>query len=622
LPGGRHETRETLLWDLAGQPGYRLVHQLHLNEVTLALVVFDARSETEPFAGVQHWDRALRQAQRIQGDAGIALSKYLVAARADRGGVPVSRERVEATVRKLGFDGFFETGAKEGWAIAELISAIGKSINWETLPRVSSNELFQTIKQILIDEKEAGRLLSIADDLYRLFCETHPNLLGDTELRAKFDTCIGRVENRGLIRCLSFGGYVLLQPELLDAYASAMVNVARSEPDGLGFIPEEDALVGRFRMPTDERVADKELEELLLITAVEELLRHELVLKEVTDAGTDLVFPSQFTRERPDAPDLPGTAVVFTFEGPVLNIYATLAVRLSRSQFFNREEMWKNAATYAATVGGTCGVFLRELEEGRGELNLFFDETASEATRYQFEDFVAAHLSRRALAGSVYRRRSFLCPGCGEPITDRQAQLRRERGHQSINCPVCETEISLLDREERLTVPITSRVAEMDQAADAQRELETATMILRGKIEAGDYDVFLCHNSQDKPEVKTIGERLKTRGVLPWLDEWEIQPGTDWQDALQQQIKSIRSAAVFIGPDGIGPWQSLEQKAFIQQFVNRGCPVIPVVLPGLNTEPELPIFLELLHVVDFRKLAPDPFEQLVWGITGERERVR
>ena len=83
-----------------------------------------------------------------------------------------------------------------------------------------------------------------------------------------------------------------LNYELLDAYASAMVNAAKREPDGLGFIPQEDALIGRFKMPADERVADKEQEELLLITAVEELLRHELVLKEVTDAGTDLVFPS------------------------------------------------------------------------------------------------------------------------------------------------------------------------------------------------------------------------------------------------------------------------------------------------------------------------------------------
>src|SRR4051794_40585675 len=41
LPGGVREKREILLWDLAGQPGYRLVHQLHLGDVAVALVVFD-----------------------------------------------------------------------------------------------------------------------------------------------------------------------------------------------------------------------------------------------------------------------------------------------------------------------------------------------------------------------------------------------------------------------------------------------------------------------------------------------------------------------------------------------------------------------------------------------------
>ena len=44
----RTETRETLLWDLAGQPGYRLVHQLNIDQAVLALVLIDARSETDP----------------------------------------------------------------------------------------------------------------------------------------------------------------------------------------------------------------------------------------------------------------------------------------------------------------------------------------------------------------------------------------------------------------------------------------------------------------------------------------------------------------------------------------------------------------------------------------------
>jgi hypothetical protein len=121
---------------------------------------------------------------------------------------------------------------------------------------------------------------------------------------------------------------------------------------------EEEALAGRFRLATTERVDNRAQEKLLLIATVEELLRHEIALKETTDRGVDLVFPSQFTRERPDAPDIPGKDVTFAFEGPLHNIYATLAVRLSHSALFKRQAMWQNAASYAAIAGGMCGIHL------------------------------------------------------------------------------------------------------------------------------------------------------------------------------------------------------------------------------------------------------------------------
>src|SRR5205823_7086258 len=128
---------------------YRLIHQLYLNEITVALVVFDAHSETDPFAGVEHWTRALAQAQRIQGSSVPPLKKLLVAARADRGGVGTSRERIQSLVQERDFDRFLETSAKEGWQIAELREAIHKVIAWKMLPRNSSEELLQSIKHFL-----------------------------------------------------------------------------------------------------------------------------------------------------------------------------------------------------------------------------------------------------------------------------------------------------------------------------------------------------------------------------------------------------------------------------------------------------------------------------------------
>ncbi len=280
------------------------------------------------------------------------------------------------------------------------------------------------------------------------------------------------------------------------------------------YIAEEDVKEGRFQLSKDERINDKEQEKLLLIATIEDMLRHEIALRESAEGGLYLIFPSQFTREWSEAPDPEGKAVVFRFEGPVLNTYSTLAVRLSHSGLFTKKEMWKNAAAYEATVGGTCGMFLREIEGGRGELTLFFDPAASEETRFQFEEFIQTHLQRRALSQSIYRQRIFECPDCGEAITEKQAKRRRERGHKTINCPVCKTSISLLDREERLPAATLSVVLEMDRAADAKRESETAASVVQGKIETGDFDVFLCHNSDDKPSVKQIGNLLKNQGIF------------------------------------------------------------------------------------------------------------
>ena len=358
VPGVGKQTREVLLWDLAGQPGYRLVHQLHMNEVAVALVVFDSRSETNPFSGVKHWVRALAQARRLENSV-VPLHSYLVAARADRGGVAVAKERIQAIIDDLGLDGFFETSAKEGWQITELADAVKNGIAWDALPVVSSSALFDSIKQFLLEEKQDGRVLCTADDLFRSFLRTRPNGVDPNELRASFETCIGRIESRDLIRRLHFGGLVLLQPELLDSYASAMVQAAKEEPDGLGFIQEDDALAGRFRLAAEERIGDQAQEKLLLIATVEELLRHEIALKEITDQGVDLVFPSQFTRERPDAPDIPGRQVTFVFEGPLHSIYASLAVRLAHSSLFQRNTMWQmpphTPRQLAAIVVSICG---------------------------------------------------------------------------------------------------------------------------------------------------------------------------------------------------------------------------------------------------------------------------
>lgn len=614
-PSGEVQTRETLLWDLAGQPGYRMVHQLHLNEVAVALVVFDARSETDPFAGVQYWSRALNQARRLDGAAAVRLKAFLVAARTDRGGTAVSTARIQQTVAALGFDGYVETSAKEGWGVDELVRTVRDAVDWDAVPAVSSTALFQAIKDFVLEEKKQGRVLATVDDLRHSFRRMRADEAADEELEDGFAACLGRLESVGVIRRMAFGDHVLIRPELLDSYASSLVQAARDEPDGLGFVPETDALTGRFRMPESERLANAQQERILLIAVVEELLRREIALKEITDREVDLIFPSQFTRERPDAPELPGQDVVFTFDGHLPSIYATLAVRLSHSRLFRRGPMYHNSASYLAQAGGTCGIAVREIEEGKGELTLCYDETAAPIVRRQFEAYVVEHLAQRAVG--VVLRRVRKCRSCGYTIPDELVQGRLGRGATSIRCPLCEDSVvPLVDGDQPDVRPA---VAEMNSHANARRDLDVAATTLKGKHEAGDYDVFLSHNVKDKPQVLKIAKELEARGILPWLDVHAIQPGSRWQREMANGIERSRAAAVLIGPHGPGTWHEAEMELINDWSArNRNRRVIPVILDGTEGDPVLPGFLRVWATVDMRMPDPDPIEQLVWGITGEQ----
>ncbi|ARV57515.1 hypothetical protein BZZ01_01690 [Nostocales cyanobacterium HT-58-2] len=132
------------------------------------------------------------------------------------------------------------------------------------------------------------------------------------------------------------------------------------------------------------------------------------------------------------------------------------------------------------------------------------------------------------------------------------------------------------------------------------------------------FDVFLAHNSIDKSSVKFIARKLTKKGLKPWLDEEQIQPGTFFQDAIQQAINQVKSVAIFIGPSGFGKWQLMELRSFISVLVEKGIPVIPVLLPGRNEIPSDLLFLKELNWVNFSNDLDDDevFRKLIWGITG------
>ena len=119
-----------------------------------------------------------------------------------------------------------------------------------------------------------------------------------------------------------------------------------------------------------------------------------------------------------------------------------------------------------------------------------------------------------------------------------------------------------------------------------------------------DYDVFLSHNSKDKPAVETIAHNLQaTYGLKCWLDKWNLVPGEPWQEALEDALDDCQTVAVFVGPNTVSPWENEEMRSALEVRVHdKTRRVVPVLLPGApdNRDLKLPRFLTRLTWVDFR----------------------
>lgn len=474
---GLEETREIILWDLAGQVEFRLIHQLSLDQTSVALVLFDGSSPTDPFKGVAFWNKALRQAKGSEH-----LVKYLVAARTDVSTLTVTDERMKAFASELGFQAAFRTSALTGEGVKELLQQIENAIDWEKLPLTVSERLFKQMKEFIVNQKQNGHVLKTVTDIMQQFRIMYPeSSFNDNDCH----TAIENVESHDLVKRLSFCGYVLLQPELLDNYASAMAVAAREQPDGLGFLEEQAAREGNFKFGSLERVQEDE-EYVILQAVVELFITKELA---ILDEGK-LVFPSQFNRELPEYPNVQGSTVAYEFEGALLNAYATLVVRLYHTEAFKLESLWKNAAIFLPyglkRETNKCGFVLKELDEGTGLITVFFGVDVPEPTKILFLKYVHEHLRRKALDGNVKRERIYCCPDCQKEVKDREAvKFQIEQGRSKIPCLYCYGDIPLIDLIEETfgkNDEFLAKVRQLDEQINENLDNASKETILKGEV--------------------------------------------------------------------------------------------------------------------------------------------
>ena len=131
-----------------------------------------------------------------------------------------------------------------------------------------------------------------------------------------------------------------------------------------------------------------------------------------------------------------------------------------------------------------------------------------------------------------------------------------------------------------------------------------------------DFDIFLAHNSDDKPKIRAISHGLRRRGLKPWLDEEQILAGQSFQKVLQTAIPCVRAATVLIGQTGLGNWQEEEVQLLFNSCKKANKPLFLTLLPGVDEVPIELGFLEQKHWVSFRNGVHKALHDMESGVRG------
>jgi hypothetical protein len=130
------------------------------------------------------------------------------------------------------------------------------------------------------------------------------------------------------------------------------------------------------------------------------------------------------------------------------------------------------------------------------------------------------------------------------------------------------------------------------------------------------YDLYLCYNRADQPfvvklaaaiESETIDGLKSSRHLKVFLDEWDIQPGENMVQRMNQGMRAARNVAAILSPEFLdAPWPTFEWTHIIADDpINTSGKLIPLLVRDLDLAGQRRIELvapfRVLKYIDFRR---------------------
>jgi GTPase SAR1 family protein len=546
---------EAVLWDLAGQPDYRLIHALFLDHVDLGLLLFDPANRERPLAGVEYWMRHLRSAtlRSVVGQSPpyavlqSSAPTLLVAARCDRGTPTLSASEIEDFCRRQGIGFYVSTSARDNIGIGELIDRVKEAVPWEGLTATTTTRTFKRIKEHVLALKEASERAELLNPKeLRQQLENSDNDWHFTD--AELLTAVGHLANHGYVARLQRSSgeeAILLVPDLLVNLASSVILEARRHERGLGLLDEGRLLAGGY--PLSELVdLSADVQAALLDAIVSLFLQRNLCFRETINDRTCLVFPSLINEKRPLASDRGSTDdVSYRVSGAIETVYAALVVQLGYTNLFRRDHHWQHQAQYELDPGEIC--CFRQTAEGDGEIELVlsFSPGTAEETRKLFQGAFERFLKRRPV--HILRLPAVIC---SEGHAQERVAVRKaiENSRLFFFCDTCGEKLPT-PKLDNIGVPAEEYIGVV-HAAEATADQRTRYEVALAWVKAFQRDrghgdsrptCFISYAWGDPHHerwVEQLADYLQNADIAVIFDRWHCMPGSD----LGQFIERIEAS--------------------------------------------------------------------------------
>lgn len=123
--------------------------------------------------------------------------------------------------------------------------------------------------------------------------------------------------------------------------------------------------------------------------------------------------------------------------------------------------------------------------------------------------------------------------------------------------------------------------------------------------EIAQFDAFISYSSHDREWAEQLATALREHGKRVWFDQWELQPGDNWQNKLQDALRDTPVLVMVLSRHSVSNrWTFFELGAALAGQKR----LIPVLTSDLDIA-ELPPYLRSIQVL--REANPDAAGQRI-----------